>query len=80
MTWHVAVIVRTVSCLDSYTDSDGGYIADMLFDTSHHRWVYREEDTKWSVHVWNEAWFKRVDLPDGNVSPLFKINIVFKSG
>ena len=54
---------RTVACTGSFHDENENMLVDAYVDsTGNLRYI---RDTLWNFHVWNEAWFRRIDLPDG---------------
>ena len=54
---------RTVACTGSFNDFNENMLADAYIDSQGR--LNFINDSLWTFHVWNEAWFRRIDLPKG---------------
>ncbi|XP_013398584.1 protein-glutamine gamma-glutamyltransferase K isoform X1 [Lingula anatina] len=61
----VGIPCRSVTNFESAHDSDGSVTIDVHWNEAGEP-VEELNDSIWNFHVWNEAWFKRTDLPSGN--------------
>ena len=60
----LGVPARCVTNFESGHDTDCSYSIDCHYDVEGNP-VDELDDSIWNFHVWNEAWFKRHDLPPG---------------
>lgn len=62
----LGIPTRSVTNFESAHDTDSSLTIDYHFDADGRPDTSYNEDSVWNYHVWNECWFKRVDLPDGH--------------
>lgn len=60
----LGIPARCVTNFESGHDTDCSYSIDCHYDVEGNP-VDELDDSIWNFHVWNEAWFKRHDLPPG---------------
>ncbi|XP_025075960.1 protein-glutamine gamma-glutamyltransferase K-like [Pomacea canaliculata] len=60
----LGVPTRSVTNFQSAHDTDSSMTIDDHFD-EYGEPILWMNDSIWNFHVWNESWFRRLDLPDG---------------
>lgn len=61
----LGIPTRSVTNFSSAHDTDLSMTIDTHIDMNG-RPLAHLDDSVWNFHVWNESWFRRVDLPEGN--------------
>ncbi|XP_078360106.1 protein-glutamine gamma-glutamyltransferase K-like, partial [Oculina patagonica] len=62
----LGIPTRSVTNFESAHDTEKSLTIDYHFDADGKAEKSYNNDSVWNYHVWNECWFKRLDLPDGH--------------
>lgn len=60
----LGIPTRSVTNFESAHDCDASMTIDFHFDCKGDP-IPENNDSLWNFHVWNESWFRRLDLPEG---------------
>ncbi|XP_078360115.1 protein-glutamine gamma-glutamyltransferase K-like isoform X2 [Oculina patagonica] len=62
----LGIPTRSVTNFASAHDTEKSLTIDYHFDQDGKAMPHYNDDSVWNYHVWNECWFKRLDLPPGH--------------
>lgn len=62
----IGIPARCITNFASAHDTNANVTVDMYYDEESGDKMEETSDSVWNFHVWNEGWFERPDLPEGN--------------